>query len=180
LSLQPPENLTSIPRFFRKNRKNFSPAPFFLVKALMGGLQKTQNQEQRGKRVMFTNNKFRRVLTVGFAAVMAIGLWSGLSGTAEARGGRGGHGFHGHYGHRSYGGYRNYRSWGYAPSYSYGSYVSDYSDGDYGDTGYYASPTYYYSSPSYYGGYYGHRNYGYGRGHFGHVSHRGFGGGRRR
>ena len=45
---------------------------------------------ERDNSVMFSSNKFRRVLSVGFGAVMAIGLWSGLAGTAEARGGHGG------------------------------------------------------------------------------------------
>lgn len=40
---------------------------------------------------MLTNNKtFRRFMTVGLVAVMAIGLWSSLAGIANARGGHAG------------------------------------------------------------------------------------------
>jgi hypothetical protein len=45
---------------------------------------------------MFSTNKVRGLLTFGLGAMLAIGVWSALAGTAEARGGHGGGG------HRSF------------------------------------------------------------------------------
>jgi hypothetical protein len=101
---------------------------------------------------MLSKNKTQRLVTVALGAVMAIGLLSGLAGSAQA----GGYGYHGghYYGHTHYG-------YGYAPV--YGSNYGYVNTAPVYDSGYsYAAPTYY-SAPTYYGTSYG---YGHSYGHY--------------
>jgi hypothetical protein len=109
---------------------------------------------------MTIKNNGRRVVQIGFSLVVALGLWSAFSESAQAQYGRpyrnrgyygyaprpyyGGGYYRGGYGRPYYGGYSAYYGGGYAP-YSYGA---GYGYGGYG--GYGAS----YYAPSYGGGYY--------------------------